>query len=895
MRILLKEKILQKGKSTEIFEGLTAEEVKSSAEKHGKNKISQKKRRSFIRQFISNLGDPIIRVLLFALFLNILFLFRDGDIYETIGIGISVFLATLISTASEYSSESAFRRLGEENSNTKVRVRRDGRLTELDKDELVVGDIIYLGSGEKIPADAILLSGKMGIDQSAMTGESREMKKEPSDKAVIPSISLDPSAGDSLPGGCLILSGEGIAKVCFVGDETLLGGISREIGMETRESPLRVRLTGLATVISRLGYIAAILVSLAYLVNCFFLDSGMNRSIIMMKLFDMRYLFEKLLHAITLGLTVVVVAVPEGLPLMISVVLSANIKKMIKNNVLVRKPVGIEAAGSMNILFCDKTGTITEGMPGVREYICGDGKSFSSLSDMKKGGEIRRALGISAFHNTSSSLSDGLALGGNMTDRALLLDAANLKNEIPDINIIEKVPFDSDKKYSSVRLNDKVNEFLIKGAPEKLLPFVETYLFDDGNEKIIDKGAFLRQISKKTKSGARVLLICRGNGKARGQMRLTLIAAVCLSDKIRRESPASVKKLRGAGIHVVMVTGDNIETAESIARECGILGSGVDICLTSASLAEMGDEKLCSLLPRIGVIARALPSDKSRLVRVAQEREMVVGMTGDGINDAPALRRADVGFSMGSGTQVAKDAGDIIIIDNDLSSIAKAVLYGRGIFKNIRKFITLQLTMNLSAVGISMIGPFIGFDAPVTVVQMLWINIIMDTLGGIAFAGEHAREEYMREKPKRRDEPILNKYMVWHILTMGIFTIVLCLSFLKTPEIGRLFRAGEGNIYLLTGFFVLFIFASVFNCFAARVDTLSLFSGLGKNKVFSAIMLLIAFIQILFVYLGGTVLRTSPLLPMELVYSVAPALLIFPADFAEKLILRVIFPKRSGY
>ena len=891
MRILLKEKTPPKGRIAENFEGLTKEEVRLSAEKYGKNVISRKKRRSFVRQFVLNLGDPIIRVLLFALFLNILFLFRDGDIYETVGIGISVFLATLISTASEYSSESAFRRLGEENSNTKVRVKREGRLMELDSSELVVGDIIYLGAGEKIPADAILLSGEMGIDQSAMTGESREVKKEPSKSPHFPSISLDPSAKDSLPGGCLILSGEGKAKVCFVGDETLLGGISREIGMETRESPLRIRLTKLAAVISRLGYIAAILVSLAYLVNCFFLDSGMNRSIIMMKLFDIRYLFEKLLHALTLGLTVVVVAVPEGLPLMISVVLSANIKKMIKNNVLVRKPVGIEAAGSMNILFCDKTGTITEGVLGVSEYICGDGRSFSSLSGARKGGEIRRALVLSAFYNTSSSLSEKKVLGGNMTDRALLLDAAEMKNEIYGVNVIEKDHFDSNKKFSSVCLNDTKNKFLIKGAPEKLLGAVQNYLLDDGSEMLLDKSAFLRLIGEKTKSGARVLLICRGSN----QSNLTLIAAVCLSDKIRRESPASVKKLRGAGIHVVMVTGDNIETAESIAKKCGILGDGVDICLTSASLAEMGDEKLCSLLPRIGVIARALPSDKSRLVRVAQEKEMVVGMTGDGINDAPALRRADVGFSMGSGTQVAKDAGDIIILDNDLSSIAKAVLYGRGIFKNIRKFITLQLTMNLSAVGISMIGPFVGFDAPVTVVQMLWINIIMDTLGGIAFAGEHAREEYMREKPKRRDEPILNKYMVWHILSMGIFTIILSLFFLKSPEIGRLFRADKGNIYLLTGFFVLFIFASVFNCFAARVDTVSLFSGLGKNKVFTSIMVLIAFIQILFVYLGGTVLRTAPLLPMELAYSVAPALLIFPADFTEKLILRTVFSKKSGY
>ncbi len=901
---LLKEKTQKRSGGTENFDGLTEDQVRFSREKHGKNVISRKKRNSFIKQFISNLGDPIIRVLLIALFLNILFLFRDGDIYETVGIGISVFLATFISTASEYSSESAFRRLGEENSCSRIRCKRSGKMIELAAEELVVGDIVCLGAGERIPADSVLISGKMGLDMSAMTGESREAKKEPDISASLPELSLDPSAKNALPGGCTVLSGEGMAKVCFVGDDTLLGGISREIGMDTRESPLRIRLMGLAKLISRLGYIAAILVSLAYLVNCFFLDSGMNRSIIMMKLFDMRYLFHKLLQALTLGLTVVVVAVPEGLPLMISVVLSANIKKMIKNNVLVRKPVGIEAAGSMNILFCDKTGTITEGVPLVSEYICGGGERFSSLAEMKKGGQIRRALGISAFYNTASSLTLGgekdkkdHILGGNMTDRALLLDAARTKDEFlyADISILEKIPFDSDKKYSSVRTNDKSNGFLIKGAPEKLLCDVESYLLDDGSERFLDKPSFLRTINEKTKAGARVLLICRGSERGIGKMKLTLIAAVCLSDKMRRESPSSVKKLRDAGIHVVMVTGDNIETAQSIANECGILGGGVDLCLTSTALAEMGDERLSALLPRIGVIARALPSDKSRLVRVAQEKEMVVGMTGDGINDAPALRRADVGFSMGSGTQVAKDAGDIIILDNDLSSIAKAVLYGRGIFKNIRKFITLQLTMNLSAVGISMIGPFIGYDAPVSVVQMLWINIIMDTLGGIAFAGEHAREEFMHEKPKRRDEPILNKYMIWHILTMGIFTIALCLSFLKMPTVSRLFRAGEGNIYLLTGFFVLFIFASVFNCFSARVDTLSLFSELGKNKVFIAIMLLITFIQIVFVYLGGTVLRTVPLLPRELAYSIVPALLIFPADFAEKLILRGIFSKKSGY
>jgi calcium-translocating P-type ATPase len=398
-----------------------------------------------------------------------------------------------------------------------------------------------------------------------------------------------------------------------------------------------------------------------------------------------------------------------------------------------------------------------------------------------------------------------------------------------------------------------------------------------------------------TGGGRRVLLIATGSvDRYRGPTDLTLLCAVTLRDRIRREARPAVETLHRAGIHVVMITGDHRETAQAIARECGILNDRVTLSLTGEELNRMSDLKIRELLPQIGVIARALPTDKSRLVRIAQEADLVVGMTGDGINDAPALRRADIGFAMGNGTQVAKEAGDIIILDNNLSSIVRAVLYGRNIFKSIRKFIVLQLTMNLCAVGVSMICPFMGIDAPVTVVQMLWINMIMDTLGGLAFAGEPPLPSCMEEPPKRRDEPILNFYMLHQIFLLGSFTVGLCLLFLNLPAITVHFRETPDHIYLLTAFFALFIFAGVFNCFNARTDRLNLLAGISGNVVFLLIMAIITVIQVIFVYLGGAVLRTAPLTLEELGVTVLLALAVIPAEFLRKLLWRV-FHGKNGY
>ncbi len=873
-------------KNNALRRGLSSKQVAESREKHGENLLTKRGRRSFFACFLSNLGDPVIRVLLVALAVNLAVAIKGGSIYESIGIAISVFLATLISTLSEYGGEAAFDSLQRESDKLLCRVRRDGKTVQIQSREVVVGDLLLLRAGDKIPADATVVFGEAGVDQSAMTGETREVQKHPEAPEQNKSHATDPSCADVLPGGCLVVSGECEAVVCAVGDKTLLGEISREIQEETRESPLKLRLTKLASVVSRLGYIAAAVIALASLFDAFVIDSGFHRALVLMKLSDVGFVFRELLSAFMLGLTVVVMAVPEGLPMMIAVVLSSNIRRMVRDNVLVRKPVGIEAAGSMNILFTDKTGTLTEGKPSFERYVSCHG------NEIPRGSEEERLLALSAHLNTSYKPGMEAAAAGGGTDAALWDSLPNVK--IGGLTVVEKTDFDSKKKYSAVCLSD--GTVLVKGAAEVLLPSVRFGMVH-GKETGFNSVRFQSVLDGYCLEGSRVIIICKGEIMPRngdfGQ--LTLLGAAILSDRVRSSAPKSVRALREAGIHVVMITGDSPETARKIAQQSGILGDGVDICISGGELARMSDVRLRSLLPRIGVVARSLPTDKSRLVRIAQEAEMVVGMTGDGINDAPALRRADIGFAMGGGTAVAKEAGDIIILDNDLSSIAKAVLYGRTIFKSIRKFIVLQLTMNMCAVGISMLGPFIGVDAPVTVVQMLWINIIMDTLGGLAFAGEPALPEYMKEKPKRRDEPILNGYMINQILLLGLFTVGLCTAFLKSDVFTSAYRYSHDSIYHLTGFFAMFIFAGVLNCFNARVDSLNFFRGLSKNKIFTFIMAAVAAVQIGFVYLGGSILRTAPLEGKELLTAFLCALLVFPAELLRKLVWRIFRGRGRGY
>ena len=850
------------------YKGLSGEEVLASRARHGDNSLEKQKRKGFFGKFLENLSDPIIKILLIALAVQLVFTFGNCNFLEIGGIVAAIILSTTVSTASEYRSERAFCRL-EENNGVTVNVCREGRVVSIRQEEIVVGDIIYLSAGEKIPCDALLLSGALSVDQSALNGESAEVRKIPEAPK-----SFDLSETGRIFRGSVITEGSAVVKCERVGTSTYYGMVARDVQTETRESPLKLKLSKLASQISRLGYIIAAVVGASFLFNTLVVDNGFNVNAILMTLKDARLLFSILVRTLTLMITVVVVAAPEGLPMMITVVLSANMKKMLADKILVKKLVGIETAGSMNILFTDKTGTITEGKPQIERIITANG-SYKTLGSIKKQAEIYELLRLSARYNTEVTVISDKICGGNATERAIY----SFFNEGGrEETIVEKLPFTSDRKLSSVTFLSGLT--LLKGAPELLLEKTERAIGDGGREITINRSEIKAEYLAAMKRGERVIaVVCRREGIE------CFVALIVMKDKIRKGVRASVRDVKGAGIQIVMLTGDSKETASAIAQEAGFFNPELGhIALDATELHSMNDSEVKSVIPSLRVLSRALPTDKTRIVRLSQELDLVVGMTGDGINDAPSLKLADVGFSMGSGTEVAKSASDIVILDNSFSAIDKTVLYGRTIFKSIRKFITFQLIMNLAASGISLIGQFVGIDTPITIIQMLWVNIIMDTLGGLAFAGEAPLSYYMKEKPKRRDEPLLTRETLNHIIFSGAYTLLLCTVFLVTDLFRGLYPV-EGNFY--TAFYALFIFSGIFNCFLARCERLNLFANISKNILFVCLMLIICVIQICMIYFGGEFFRCVPLSAKELSFVVLLAFTVIPFDIARRIVYKL--------
>ena len=870
-----------------MYTGLDEKEVAAARRQFGDNTLTRRGRQSLWRQFLSGFGDPIIKILLIALGVNVVFLFRTADWFETAGIAAAVFIATAVSTLSEYGSETAFRKLQEEAAGISCRIKRKDGVHLLPIEEAVVGDIILLQAGERIPADGILVSGRLMVDQAALTGEAAEVEKRP---AAAESSVRDLLAAERLFRGTVVTDGNGVMQVERVGDGTFYGGLAQELQEETRESPLRLRLTHLAKVLSRIGYVAAVLVGIADLFHTFWIETGGSLQHMLPLLTDPQTLIAALLHAATLAITVVVVAVPEGLPMMITVVLSANMRRMLRDHVLVRRLFGIETAGNLNLLFTDKTGTLTQGRPSVFCAVTGDGKRHERRESLRGARGFWRWMELSCATNSDSVLADGRPVGGNATDRALLQYVLPLTTT--PVAATKRVPFDSEKKYAAAALAD--GRVLVKGAPEKLLPACTRFVDADGQLRpFTAKHTVETQLKDMTENAMRVIaLIAVFDGNIAPPFAdAVLVALVGISDPVRRTAARAVREMTTAEIQTVMITGDNRETAVAIAKAAGILPQAPpkDAVITASELSLLTDGELKRRLPSLRVVARALPSDKSRLVRVAQEAGAVVGMTGDGINDAPALKKADVGFAMGSGTEVAKEAGDIVILNDDYASIVRAVLYGRTIFKSIRKFLVFQLTMNLCAVGMSVIGPFIGIDTPVTVMQMLWVNLIMDTLAGLAYAGEPPLAEYMREPPKARSEPVLTRAMLLQIMWCGGFTIFLCFAFLKLPVFFGFFRPTAGETYFYSAFFALFIFCGIFNSFNARTERLCLFSHLAGNRAFLPIMLAAAGVQVLLIIYGGSLFRAAPLTLSEWRRVIALSLTVLPADLLRKL----FFQKRG--
>lgn len=870
--------------------GLTAAEVEESRKKHGANSIPEAEPETFWQLFLEGFQDPMIRILcVIAVIMFGMFLVGESDWYEPVGTIIAILLVNFVSARTGVANDRAYRDLKASQKKDTVKARREGVIKVIPADEVVVGDVILLQSGDKILADGILAQGALSVDNSALNGEAEECpKSEAPDGFAIPETITGDTFVDahSLFRGATVLDGEGYMIVQKVGLDTMMGKMAKDMEDKEPDSPLKVKLNKLAGQISVFGYIGAIVIALAYFVHFVMLAGGLSAYLATGGL----SILGDVMNAIAIAITIIVCAVPEGLPLVIALVLMQNTGKLLKVNVLVRKSIGIETAGSLNILFSDKTGTITKGQLEVVEFFDGCGRT----TDINTAAAMREALHLSIGKNTGALFDDQHhVVGGNMTDQALLKflgeDAFHALAARDDCEIGAQQDFNSANKFSQAYLPGQGRTFY-KGAPERLLAKAKRCLDTQGNEVDIDETALGQKIDDLANRAMRVLAFGYSREKlVRDEIHddLVLIGLVGIRDDVRPEAREAIEEVQKAGIQVVMITGDRRETAMAIAREANLYHGGDELVLTSAELAEMSDDEVKKIIPRIRVISRALPTDKSRMVRLCQEMNLVVGMTGDGVNDSPALKRADVGFAMGSGTEVAKEAGKLVILDDNFNSIKNAIWYGRTLYINILKFCKMQLVINLAAVFVSAISPFIGIESPLKVTHLLWINLCMDSLASLMFAGEPALKKYMRMKPRRRDESIISRPMATQIVIMSIWLTTLSLVWFKVPVFRACFVT-EAQWY--TGFFCMFVFAFMVNAFNVRSDGLNVFEHIGENKRFIHIWLAIMAVQVLLVSIGGVIGEVFSCVRFGLDGWIAVclmALTMYPVD----LIRKVLTPK----
>ena len=878
------------------YNGLTDKQVEESRSKFGSNEIPDSEPTTFWEEFKETFSDPMIKILLaIAALMIVMFFFGYAEIYEPLGTIVAVLIVATVSAKTGVASDTKYRELKDNTEKDKCKVHRNGVITVIDVDDVVVGDKVLLQSGDKIPADGVLIDGALRVDNSALNGEAEECKKT----AASEDFQLeDDITGDtfvdahSLFRGAVIFDGEGILDVRKVGLKTMMGKMAEEMQEDEPDSPLKVKLAKLAKQISTFGYIGAVLIAVLYLVYFVMQAGGVSQYFAM----GIEPVVKDVVRALSLAIVIIVCAVPEGLPLMISLVLMQNTSKMLDHNVLVRKAEGIETAGSLNILFSDKTGTITKGMLEVVDFFTGDGNSID-IAQLSKHSKVKGLVDLAIGKNTQSMFdASHKVIGGNATDQALMkfLGEETFKTleNSSEYKITKQQSFNSANKFSQARI-DSTGKTFYKGAPEKLLANAVKYLDADGNICTMDNAILNRKIDELAAKAMRVLAF----GYSEKDMvensindDIVIIGLVGIRDDVRPEAKEAIREVQGAGIQVVMITGDRLETAVAIAKDAGLLKGGSDRALSSAQLNEMSDEEVKKIIPNIRVIARALPTDKSRMVRLCQEMNLVVGMTGDGVNDSPALKRADVGFAMGSGTEAAKEAGKIVILDDNFKSIKDAILYGRTIYHNILKFCKFQLVINVAAVVVSAIAPFFGVDEPLKVTHLLFVNLVMDGLGAMMLGNEPAKEEYMAEAPRKRDESIVSKKMMGQILTMGIWLTVVSFIYLKVPFFVNLFANEEQH---LTGYFVLFIVAALFNGFNVRDDGFAIFAGLNENKDFIKVFLIIIIVQALLV--NAAIVPLAPFQWIGEMFSCVPfgikgwiavvllACTLIPADMVRKL------------
>ncbi|MCZ2664063.1 calcium-translocating P-type ATPase, PMCA-type [Bacteroides fragilis] len=852
--------------------GLTDQEVLQSREKHGVNLLTPPKRPSLLKLYLEKFEDPVVRVLLVAAVFSLIISIIENEYAETVGIIAAILLATGIGFYFEYDANKKFDLLNAVNEETLVKVIRNGRIQEIPRKDVVVGDIVVLETGEEIPADGELIEAiSLQVNESNLTGEpvinKTTVEADFDEEATY--------ASNLVMRGTTVVDGHGSMKVLRVGDATEIGKVARQSTEQSTEpTPLNIQLTKLANLIGKIGFTVAGLAFLIFFIKdvVLYFDFGALNG-----WHDWLPVLERTLKYFMMAVTLIVVAVPEGLPMSVTLSLALNMRRMLATNNLVRKMHACETMGAITVICTDKTGTLTQNLMQVHE------PNFYGLKD---GGKLADddiskliAEGISA---NSTAFLEETGEGekpkgvGNPTEVALLLWLNGQNRNYLELReraqVLDQLTFSTERKFMATLVQSPLigkKVLYIKGAPEIVLgkckkvvldgrrvdsveyrSTVEAQLLSYQNMAMRTLG-FAFRIVEDNEPDDCVALVSENN--------LNFLGVVAISDPIRPDVPVAVAKCQSAGIGIKIVTGDTPGTATEIARQIG-LWKPEDTernRITGVAFAELSDEEALNRVMDLKIMSRARPTDKQRLVQLLQQKGAVVAVTGDGTNDAPALNHAQVGLSMGTGTSVAKEASDITLLDDSFNSIGTAVMWGRSLYKNIQRFIVFQLTINFVALLIVLLGSIVGTELPLTVTQMLWVNLIMDTFAALALASIPPSESVMNDKPRRSTDFIISKAMRQNIFGVGTVFLVVLMAMIYY------FTNADGGMTVqrLTVFFTFFVMLQFWNLFNARVfgTTDSAFKGLAKSYGMELIVLAILGGQFLIVQFGGAVFRTEPL------------------------------------
>jgi len=799
-------------------QGLTTIEVEKSRLEHGENVLTPPKRQSMWHLYLEKYRDPMIRILLIAAVVSLVLAFVKQDFIETVGIIFAILLATTVGFIFERDAARKFDVLTQLGEEQPVKVLREGKTVEIPRREVVVGDVVIVETGDEVPADGKLFeSTGLQVDESSLTGEPMTNKEVSSEKLEARGEEAYPK--DMLLRSSMVMGGSGRYIVSAVGDETEIGHVARQATELTGvKTPLNIQLDRLAKLISKVGFGLSISAFVAFLVHDLLTNSLWHTT-------DYLSMIEVVLRYFMMAVTLIVMAVPEGLPMAVTLALALNMRRMLKSNNLVRKLQASETMGAVTVICTDKTGTLTENRMTVSDvrWKEGDGRCMKAI-----------ALNTTATHDV-----------GNPTEQALLrwmteqgVDYQQLREDNP---ITAREPFSTERKYMSTTVG---NTIYIKGAPEVIM--ARCTIADDERKDLE------QQLLEWQNHAMRTLAVAEGD---------QLLALFAISDPLRQEVPGAIRQCHEAGIDVKIVTGDTVATAMEIARQCGIIEvrsekPEVRDTITGAEFAALSDEEALAMVKELKVMSRARPTDKQRLVSLLQQQGEVVAVTGDGTNDAPALNRAHVGLSLGSGTSVAKQASDITLIDDSFNSIVHAVMWGRSLYKNIQRFVFFQLIVNVAALLLVLFGAFIGTEMPLTITQILWVNLIMDTLAAMALASLPPSREVMEEKPRSSDAFIITRSMKQGILTIGGLFFIATFALLWYFEQG----AGMDDIKL-TVFFTIFVMLQWWNLFNARVlgSCHSALRRLWACEGFLFVLLFVLVGQWAIVTFGGRMFRTVPL------------------------------------